>query len=247
MNRLSLSLLITFLLLFSKSFSQDVILTKTGLVFDGSQLIISYNIHSKNSNDQFYIWLEIQKINGELIHPKSISGDIGENIKTGNDKQIIWIPEKDSIFLNEKILIEVKAEKYIKTFKKGPVVLKSMILPGWGQSTVYKGKPWYLTGFVIYGTMVSGYLINKKSHNNYDSYKIEENYIKRIDLLETAQEELYLSRALIYSAGAAWAVNVFWVALTQNSFQPLHHTSISLNQLPGSLKYGPLLTLRFNF
>ena len=215
--------------------------------FDGNQLSISYNISSENTSDRFYVWLELVKLNGEIIVPEALSGDIGEKIRAGNNKKVIWIPEQDSVFLNERILVEVKAEKYIRSFNRGSATLQSMLYPGWGQKTISNDKPWFLTGAVIYGTMATGFIFNLKSHTSYNNYVEEEDFDKRADLLDKANNERKLASTMIYSAAAAWAVNVLWVALTPGRYQPLQHTKISLYQPNASDNRGVMLSLQFNF
>ena len=78
----------------------------------------------------------MEKKNGELIKMKGISGDAGDKIKAGKNKQITWVPEKDSVFLNEVVYVEVKAEKYVKSFNKGSMMLLSTAFPGLGQTKI---------------------------------------------------------------------------------------------------------------
>lgn len=247
MKKQRLFLFLFSLILVSKSFSQGVILTQPRLESNGNQLIIGYDIITKNNADQFYIWVEIKKSNGEIIKANSLSGDIGANVKAGSNKKIIWSPEQDSIFLNEDILVEVKAEKYNKTFNKGSIMLKSIIFPGWGQTTVGKGRPWWLTGVAVYGALTGGYIYHSKYLNSLKSYKAEEDPLKREAYLQQTQKELNMSTALIYSAASVWAVNVLWVALTPNKNQPLQHAKISLNSSPTLYNRELLLSLKLDF
>ena len=247
MKKQRLILLMFFLILASKSFSQSVMLTQPRLEPDGNQLLIFFDIITKKLADQFYIWVEIKKSNGEIIQAKSLSGDVGPNVKAGNNKKIIWSPEQDSIYLNEEVSVEVKAEKYIKAFNKSSMILKSMVFPGWGQSEISKEKSLLLTGVAIYGTLAGGYLFHKKYLNSYDSYKTEEDPLIRADLLDQTQKQLNISKVMIYSALSAWAGNVFWVAFTPNRYQPLQHVQFSLNSLPGPNNGGLIFSLRLDF
>ncbi len=247
MKKQRLILLMFSLILFSKSFSQGVLLTQPRLEPDGNQLLIFYDIITKNSADQFYIWVEMKKSNGEIIQAKALSGDIGPNIKAGNNKKIIWSPEQDSIYLDEEVSVEVKAEKYIKAFNKGSMILKSMVFPGWGQSEISKAKPWLLTGVAVYGTLAGGYIYHKKYLDSYDSYKTEEDPLIRADLLDQSQKQLNISTVMIYSAISAWAVNVLWVAFTPDRYQSLQHVNFSLNTSPGPYNGGLIFSVRLDF
>ena len=214
---------------------------------NGNQLIIFYDIITKNLTDQFYIWIEIKNSKGEIIKAKALSGDIGANVKAGSNKKIIWSPEQDSIYLDEEVFVEVKAEKYVKSFNKGSMILKSMVLPGWGQTEISNGKPWWVAGIAVYGTLAGGYIYHKKYLDSYDSYKIQEDPLKRADLLDQTQKYLDISTVMLYSAVSAWAINVLWVALTPNKYQPLQHVKFSLYSSPVPSNGGVLLSLRYDF
>lgn len=189
----------------------------------------------------------MKKSNGEIIEAKALSGDVGANIKAGTNKKIIWSPEQDSIYLNEEVFVEVKAEKYIRPFNKGSMILKSMVLPGWGQTNISKGKPWWLTGIAVYGTLAGGYLYHMKYFNSYKSYKTQEDPLKRADLLDQTQKQLNISTVMIYSAASVWAVNVLWVIFTPNRYQPLQQVKFSLNSSPNPFNGELLLSFRLDF
>jgi len=236
-----------FLFMFGKSSSQDFIINQPRLESEGNNLVISYDIITKNKPDQFYVWFEIERANGEKIEPKSLSGDIGEFQKAGSNKKIVWASDQDSVIINEEIFVTVKAEKYIKSFNKSSVLLKSAIFPGWGQTKVSKGKPWWLTGVAFYGALTGGYLFNQKYLSNYDSYKLEEDRSKRIELLDKTQKQLNTSTGLLYSAAAVWAINILWVGLTPSKYEPLQHTKFSINPSPALFNKGITVSLRMDF
>jgi len=240
--------LILFIFLVCKSSSQGFILSQPRLEFDGNQLSILYDIITSKSTENFYLWIEISKANGEVIPAKAISGDVGESVDAGNNKKIIWSPEQDSVFLNEPVFVELKAEKYIRSFHKGSMMLLSTVLPGWGQTKISKGKPWWLTGVATYGTLAGGYLFHLSYLKSYDSYKIEEDPVKRADLSNQSQKQLNYSNTLLISAASLWAVNVLWVAFTPNKYEPLQHVKLSLNPSYSANAGNPvLLSIRLDF
>lgn len=247
MKKQRLFFLLIFLFLVVKSFSQGFLLTAPRLIFDGTQLQIFYDIITKNPKDNFYIWVEMKKANGDIIIAKNLSGDIGDNVKAGNNKKIIWSPERDSIILDEEISVVLKAEKYTKSFTKGSMMVRSMVFPGWGQTKISKGKPWWLTGIVFYGTMTGDYFCYQNYLKNYNAYKIEEDPVKRIDYKKKAQQQLNYTTTLFYSGVALWAINVFWVAVTPNRDQLLQHINLSLMPSQDSNNVIPLLSVRLDF
>jgi hypothetical protein len=247
MKTRKLFLLIPLIFLFHTSSAQDFRITSPKLEFDGNQLMIVYDIVDKNQSDQFYVWVEMEKKNGESVKTKSFSGDVGDKVKAGSSKKITWFPALDSVFLNEEVLVEVKAEKYEKSFNKGTMMLMSTAVPGLGQTRISKGKPWWLTGVVAYGALAGGLIVHQKYLKTYDKYKVEEDLLSRKELFNQTQKQMNMSSALIVSGAALWAVNMVWVAIIPNRYQPLKYVKLSLNKTAGPLKETTLLTFRLNF
>ena len=247
MKTQKLILFILFILFSIESISQGFVITTPKLEFDGNQLMIAYDIVDTNQADQFYVWVEMEKKNGESIISKSLSGDVGDKIKAGTNKKIAWIPAKDSVFLNEEVLVEVKAEKYEKSFNKGTMMLISAGVPGLGQTKISKGKPWWLASVAAYGTLSGGLLTHLKYLKTYDEYRIEEDLITRKELFDKTQRQINLSSALFISGAVLWTANILWVAVTPNRYQPLKSVKLSLDNTTGPYKGTTLLTLRFNF
>ena len=247
MKKQELVLILTFFLFAFKSYSQDFQITSPILVFDGNELQISYDVIDKNQSDQFYVWVEMANKNGEQIKMKSLTGDVGEKVKSGKNKKITWVPGKDNVYLNEEVLVEVKAEKYIKSFKRGSMMLLSTAVPGLGQTKISKGKPWWLTSVLAYGAVAGGLITHQSYLKTYDSYRTEEDPVKRSDLFSKTQKQMNMSSALIVSGVTLWAVNIIWVAITPNHYKPLQHVKLSLENSTGPAKGTTLITMRFNF
>ena len=127
------------------------------------------------------------------------------------------------------------------------MVLKSAIFPGWGQTKISQGKPWWLLGVAVYGTMAGGYLYHKEYHKSYESYKNEDDPLIRADLLEQSEKQLNISKSMIYSAAAVWALNVVWVALIPDRYQPLQQMKLSIKSSQDLHNGGMLLSLSFDF
>lgn len=239
-------LFLLFLFMVLKSSSQDFQITLLKLEFIGNQLHIAYNIYNKNSTGKFHIEIEITKQNGESITPKSITGDLGDNIKSGNNKRIIWDLEKDIIYLDEDISIEIKGKKLIESFSKGSLLLMSTAVPGLGQ-TKMSGKPWWLCSVAAYGTLASGFIIYKSSLNTYDAYKAEENPNTRKDQYDKARKKLNIANALFITSATLWVANIIWVAVTPNSNQPLKHVKVYLQPATIPDNKGAMVSLRVDF
>jgi hypothetical protein len=238
-------ILLFFVSLISKSWSQ-VSITTPKLIFEDNQLVISYDLISKTQSDKFYVWVEMEKKNGERIEPKALSGDIGD-VKAGKDKKIIWVPEKDSVYIDEEMSVEIKAEKYGELFNKGNLILLSAAVPGLGQTKISKGKPYWLTALAAYGALAGGIISHSSYIKNYDGYRMEEDISKRADLYNQAQMQMNTSRVLLVSSAALWTANIIWVTMMPNMYKPLQHLSFSLEKTPGYFKGTTLLTMKFHF
>jgi hypothetical protein len=240
-------LILFFLFLAGKSYSQSFQISPPKLEFKDKQLLITYDFLNKKQSDQFYVWVEMEKKNGESIQPKGLSGDVGANIKSGSNKQIIWTPEKDGVYLNEEVFVELKAEKYVKSFNRGSAMLMSTVVPGLGQTKISHGKPWWVTSVVAYGAVGSGLYFHSTYLKTYDSYLAEEDPAKRSDLYDQSQQQMNVSNALIISGAAIWVANIFWVALIPNKYQPLKYVNLSLDPSNGPYPGTMLLSMRLKF
>lgn len=247
METKKLNLILLLLALNIYSFSQGFQITPLKLEFDGKQLQITYDFVNKSAADEFYVWVELEKKNGQPLRVKALSGDIGKT-KSGKDKKIIWTPDKDSIFLDEEVLVEVKAEKYMKSFNKGSMMLLSTVMPGLGQTKISKGKPYWLAGVAAYGALAGGFIAHQGYVKSFEAYNAEATDAKkRQDYLNKAQSQLNMSGALFVTGAAIWVANLFWLAATPNKYQPLKHVNLSFDQSRGPLKGTTLLSLKVNF
>ncbi len=240
-------ILITFILVTVASYGQPEQIGTPKLGFDGQKLTIQYDINNASPSDQFYVWVMIQKKNGETLKLNSITGDIGDT-KAGKEKVITWIPANDSVFLNEEVTVEVQAEKYVKSFNKGSVMLKSILLPGLGQTKMSGGKPYWVMGIVSYGALAGGLVTYSNYKDSYDKYLLEtEDPQKRADYLSEAEKRATLAGAMFVTAAAIWTANLIWVAATPNKYQPLKYKPLTLQPSADPLNGAAFLTLRYKF
>jgi len=244
----SRSTLILFLLfIVFKSSSQDFQITQLRLEFINNQLVITYNIDSKNAPAKFQISIQIKRQNGESINPKAITGDIGENIKSGNTRRITWDMGKDSIYLDEDISVEIKGEKLIKSFTKGSLILMSTALPGLGQ-TKMTGKPWLIGGIAAYGALAGGIIFYNKC---YDTSVLFNDPLtpqdEKADLENKGNKEFLISRIFSVTAASIWVANIIWVAVAPNYRQPMKHAKLYIKPVTIPDYQGAMLSLRVDF
>lgn len=247
MKKQKLFLILSFLIICSKSYSQKFLITEPEAEFDGYQLLISYDIVNKNQSDLFFVWVEIMNMDSVLIKAKAFKGEVGDNIKSGKNKKIIWTPEEDDIFLDEDIIVDIKGEMYERSFDKASMILLSAVVPGMGQTRISKGKPWWLTGVATYGILAGGIIERVNCLKTYDSYKAESDPAVRINILDESQKQMKISNSLFISAATLWAVNIVLVSVTPNRYKPLQHIRFSVNSAPCNHIGITMVSLKVNF
>jgi hypothetical protein len=247
MKKQKLLLNLIFLIIFSESFSQNSTITMPKLVFEGNKLAITYDIINKKKSDIFYVWVELRSQDSIPIRAAAFSGDVGDSIKSGKSKKIIWVPEEDAIYLDGDITVELKGEKYEKSFNKGSMVLLSSVIPGLGQTKISKGKPWWLLGVASYGALAGGLIVHKNYITTYDAYLTESDPITRGDLYDQSQKQMTISNVFFISAATLWVTNIIWVAATPNKYKPLQHVKFSVNSFSLNQSRTALLSLKVNF
>lgn len=226
--------------------SQDVFLTKPGLTFTDNQLTISYDLIDGVSNDKYFVWVEVVDNEGKTLKASGIWGDIGRNISAGNDRKIIWIPEEGS-FNGQKIFVQVKAERYVKSYDRNTMLFKSALLPGWGQSKVSNGKPWWLSSVAVYGMIAGSYFYHQRYHKYYDLYRIEEDPAQRAGYFKMSQNSVNVSTSALCASLSAWITNLIWVAAVPERYKPLQHVELSLDRSVAWHQTVPAFSLRFEF
>jgi hypothetical protein len=241
-------LLIMFLLIISSQlFSQDFVITKPKLEWDGYKLSITYDLVGKGQSDIFSVWVEIRNQSGTPIRAYSFKGEIGDSLKAGTNKMITWAPEDDALYLDEDVSVELKGEKYIKSFNKGSMMLLSTLVPGLGQSKIQKGKPLWLMAIPAYGALAGGFIFNNKYNDTYDAYLVASDAVERSDLYDKSQKEKTISGALFITSGVIWISNLIWVAATPNKYRPLQHAKLSVNSVPFNNERITMLSFKVNF
>lgn len=89
----------------------SITVTKPRLEVSDDNLIIQYDILNTKSSDFFIVWIEVTDAAGNKIKALSVTGDVGNDIKGGKNKRITWNFMSDSIFIDENLFVEVKAEQ----------------------------------------------------------------------------------------------------------------------------------------
>ena len=202
------------------------------LDYNNECLSISYNINGKNS-EYYNVWIEVLSSKGEKINAQALRGDVGPNIKSGKNKTIVWNLAEDNIFLDEAISVKVFAQFVLFEFSKGKLLIQSAVWPGWGQSKLKKGKPYWLIGIAGVGCIAGSYWYNQQSVNSYNQYINAVTIQDNDKYYNLAIQQDNTSKILAYSAIGIWTINIIWTALMPNKIDSnITHKNVKLNINP---------------
>jgi hypothetical protein len=127
--------------------------------------------------------------------------------------------------------VEVKGEKFERSYNKGTMVVLSTVVPGLGQTKI-REKPWWLLSIPVYGTVAGGVIYNMKYNDTYDAYLKSTDAVERSDLLSQSQQQKNISGVLFIGSAIIWVANLVWIAATPNNYKPLQHGKVSINSVP---------------
>ena len=95
-------------------------------------------------------------------------------------------------------------------------MLNSTVLPGSGLRKIEKKKSFYILGLLRYTAIRSSIYFYTQGEKSYNQYKKESDPIKRIGLLEKANNHNQNAGIAGLSAAGIWLVNYFWFTLKWN-------------------------------
>jgi hypothetical protein len=218
MKRFKFILLIHIAFLFFYSFyslgQEQFKIEKPNLIVNNGQLFITYDLNNKDYD--YTIDIEIINSSGVKINASALSGDLGPSIKAGDNKTIIWNLTQDNIFLDEDISVRIVGNVSPKTYNKGILLMQSAVWPGWGQTKLTKGKPYWIVGFAGVACIAGSYVYNQKSLESYDNYVTAISYQDSEKYYDESMSQDKTSKILAYSAIGIWAINLVWVAVMPN-------------------------------
>ena len=235
---------------------RNITITKPRIEIFEENLIINYDILNAKPSDFYKVWIEVTDSDGKKINAISVTGDVGQEIKGGTDKRIIWNMVSDKIYIDKEIIIEVKAElstklvelkekeessKNLTNISKTNMVLTSIPIPGLGQSLLKRGKPYWLAGVAGYGCLAGSVILNRMAASTYDEYKSSDVETDRISFFDEAVRKDKYSKCLAYSAIGIWAADLIWVIVT-----PTKSSRSQVAQKERKLEIKPCLDTRSN-
>ncbi len=217
---------------------------------EGETLVITYDLSKGSSGGIFKVSVRITTTTGKNIPAFSLTGDIGAGVASGKAKRIIWDLKKDNAFLDDEILVEVTAysEKDGQQVNVGRALLRSLLLPGLGNSYVKGGGAYWLIGVVAYGTLAGSVAYNNMAYNAYEDYKNAANASDRDTFFKDAENFKQTQTNLAIAAGAIWAADLIWTGIqagSANKKAPGNKVSVGYYYDP--VVHQPLLRFSYTF
>ncbi len=253
---------ITLFLIFFNSFcfaQEAVKLSKPRLELIDNYINIFYDILNTDESDKFKIWVEITDSTGNKVNAQSLSGDIGENVNGGNDKKITWDFAANNFIPETGIYVQVYAEtltsdeiiKPGKSISRGGVFLKSLAFPGWGLSSMNKGKLHWLKGVAGYGCIGASVIYNKKAISSYDDYLINNDLNEADTYYDNSVKYDNLSEIFAYTAIGIWVTDFIWTIAGSSNLnnEPGYSQAkgFSIKTVYEPRTQIPMVALRYNF
>ncbi len=151
--------------LFSSSiFSQEPVIKNLNLYYKDKNVIVNYDLKDfKRSKELHTIELFFVDDNFNVVVPHKISGDFGDSIMAGQDKQIKWAVFDDNVNITRKLRPIVLADGLNKGGSAN--VIWSFFVPGLGDYFVENPrnmifKP-YLKTLLFFGCVTLGYMADQ--------------------------------------------------------------------------------------
>lgn len=194
------------------------------LELKGNNILITYDILNSTRRDLFDIWIEVTDTAGNKIVAESLTGDVGENVKGGSHREIVWDLGADGIFLDAGIFIQVYGERLTplgsdlvleKEIRINPykTIGQTLAFPGWGMAGMGKSKLHLLKGVAGYGCLAATIVYNRLGISNYDLYQTTEDLSEVDNYYNKAVLQDNLSHAFAYTAIAIWVAELTWTSV----------------------------------
>lgn len=189
---------------------------------------VSYRILQSSPDDLFRIWLEISDEEGNKLNAVSLSGDIGENVRGGEEKEILWHFENDIESLTGGIYVQLfgtrinsnqvpenasplENERHANAITGN--LIRSVAFPGWGLVRTNPGKPHWLKGVVGYGAIASALVFNRMAVASYDHYLDSDDITEFNDYFDQSIRQENISKISAYVAIGVWVTDLAWTLI----------------------------------
>jgi hypothetical protein len=223
-------------------------------------LVITYDIAKSKSGETFTVSVKILTTSGKNISAFALSGDVGPGVSGGVGKQITWDLNKDNVYIDDEISVEVlidedlaspmgtpdKTAKPAEHVSVGGAMLRSLIFPGWGNRKV-KGKgAYWLMGVAGYGAIGASIFFNNQADQTYQDYQNSLDAAERDQLFSDAEGYKQNQDIMMYTAAGIWVIDLIWTGVQAgNANKKLSKVDVGYYYNPVVKK--PMVTLTYKF
>ncbi|TAE73156.1 MAG: hypothetical protein EAZ85_07805 [Bacteroidetes bacterium] len=145
----------------------------------------------------------------------SVKGDIGDSIKPGKNKQASWSFKKDNPYFDGKnIMFKLDITEIPKISTGGPkYALRSLLVPGWGDTKVRNGYNYGVITIATYGCLITGAIFQLEANRRYNRYtdRLANSSAEHESLYKQAQNSKNLATAFFATGAGIWIADVVGV------------------------------------
>ncbi|MBN2520293.1 MAG: hypothetical protein JXB17_07305 [Bacteroidales bacterium] len=184
---------------------------------DNQIIVVIYDIDNSSAIERYNIELTFVDFNGNRIVPRSIRGDVGNDIKGGKNKVIYWDVLNDVEELG-RVRARVTVKGVTEHLGNSSNALLSVMVPGLGDYYVKNKrnmiiKPVFrtITAYGLVGYGIYNYIdFNKKFKEYNDKDTPREDFDRLFNEATTSLHRSYVASSI---GAAIWASDVIWVAI----------------------------------
>ncbi len=217
----------------------------------GETLVINYDLNKGKLGEMFSVSVNIMTKAGKKISAFSFTGDIGKGVYGGKGKKIVWDISKDNVYLDDEITVEVLAlsEMQSKQISMGGALLRSLVLPGWGNTYVKGDGAYWLIGVAGYGAVAAAAMFNNKAYTSFEDYNDEkEDAVKRDQFYTDAEDYQQKQKMMMYGAVAIWIGDLIWTGIQAGSANAkARNPKVSMGYFYNPVARQPMFSVSYKF
>lgn len=216
---------IILVLLFGLKLFASETVTNVSLRYNGDQVVIQYDLNSSNPKSLFDIRVKLFNRADKPIDALTFTGDVGKSIMAGTNKKAIWQVKVDNVKVDDYVYAVVEATPTLN-IPMEKHLLKTTLLPGWGDYRLDNNK-WHIYKSVLgYGAIAGSIALNMSAVNNYNSYLNSPTQAN--NYFDVAQNQQTLSYVMAGTAVAVWGYSLYHTYAKAKKLSK--YQTISVNQ-----------------
>jgi hypothetical protein len=230
---------------------------------EDENLVITYDIVKGKSGELFTVKVNILTPNGKNISAFALSGDIGPGVTGGTGKKIIWDLNKDNVYLDDEISVEVIIDQNLappmgtpgsstkgttKNVSVGGAMLRSLVFPGLGNRYANGGKgAYWLMGVAGYGAIGASVFFNNQADETYQDYLLSTSASERDQLFSDAEGYKQNQNIAMYTAAGIWVIDLIWTGIQASKANKAQQSKVDVGYYYNPVAKKPMVALTYKF